>query len=401
MSFAEHVRSTVGGLRGEGRGWVLVVVSLGWFSTLSVLYTLPSLVPFIKVGFDLNNASVGFAITVMWVFYAVFQFPAGYLTDRFGERWTITTSLLVGAASLVALATTPVFALLVVACALFGAGAGLFATPRVTSLQAAYPDNDGTALGVVLALGSVAGVVAPIAAGRFAARADWRLTFLFGLPLFLVAALGARRVIPPHTRQATAAEDGDSSLLSHLVTMFRKPAVFWTALAATCTFFVFQGLIAFLTVYLVSSKGFDAGTAATYYGYFFAAAAVAQPIAGNVADYVGHKRVLVVISVLYAVVLAAMPAASGELAVGSLVVLLGVQRGTTPVVNVYLVAVLPEAVRGTGYGLLRTVFMGVASVGPLVAGVLADYSSFDDVFLFLAVVAGVGAACYALLPRAV
>jgi len=80
-------------------------------------------------------------------------------------------SLLIGAISLVALAITPVFALLVISCALFGNGAGLLATPRVTSLQA-YPVNDGTVLGVVLAVGSVAEIIAPLAAGRFAAKVD-------------------------------------------------------------------------------------------------------------------------------------------------------------------------------------------------------------------------------------
>jgi MFS family permease len=398
VNFSEHVKSTIRGLSGDGRGWVLVVVSLGWFATLSVLYTLPSLVPFIKDAFALDNATVGLAITIMWVFYGVFQFPAGYLTDRIGERRTMVTSLLIGAISLVALAITPVFALLVISCALFGTGAGLFATPRVTSLQAAYPENDGTALGVVLAVGSVAGIVAPLAAVRFAANVDWRLAFLFGVPLFLFAAFGVWRVVPRQTRQTAATDREPGALLSSLATMFRKPAVFWAALAATCTFFVFQGLLAFLTTYLISVKGLAPGTTATYYSYFFAAAAVAQPIAGNVADFVGYKRVLVALSVVYAVVLAAMPLATGGIVVGLLVVLMGFQRGTTPVMNAYLVAVLPDEVRGTGYGLLRTMFMGVAYVGPFVAGTLADYSSFDDMFLFLAAVAGVGTVCYALLP---
>lgn len=399
MGFPEHIRSTVGGLRGAGRGWVLVVVSLGWFSTLGVFYTIPSLVPFIKSGFELDNTTVGLAITVMWVFYGAFQFPAGYFTDRIGERRTMTMSLVIGTASLAALATTPVFALLVVACALFGIGAGLYATPRVTVLQTAYPENDGTALGVVLALGSVAGVVAPIMAGRVAASYNWRLVFVSGVPLFLVATFGAWRVIPSDTVQGRVAETDTGLLRSSLVTMFQKPAVFWAALAATCTFFVFQGLLAFLTTYLISEKGLNATTAATYYGYFFAAAAIAQPISGNVADFIGYRRVLVALSVLYAFALAAMPFATSALVVGMLVVLLGFQRGTTPVINAYLVDVLPEEVRGTGYGLLRTVFMGAASIGPLTAGVLADNSSFDVVFVFLAVIAGVGALCYALLPR--
>ncbi|MFB6135755.1 MAG: nitrate/nitrite transporter [Halobacteriaceae archaeon] len=392
------MRATVGTLRGDGRGWVLLVVSLGWFSTLGFFFTIPAMVPFVKETFEVSNATVGLAITALWVFYGAFQLPAGYLTDRTGERLTMAASLVVGTVSLVALASAPQFFLLVAACALFGAGAGLFATPRVTSLQATYPENDGTALGIVLALGSVAGAAVPFAAGRFAANADWRLAFLFGVPVFLAVAVGTWRFVPSHTRETTAAEGEAGSLLVSLATMFRKPAVRRSAAAATCTFFVFEGLLAFLTTYLVTSKGLDAATAATYYGLFFVAAAVAQPVGGNVADFVGHRRVLVGVTALYAVTLAAMPLASGRLVIGAVVLLLGVQRGSTPVMNAYVAAVLPEEVKGTGYGLLRTTFMGVAALGPVVAGALADAASFGVVFYLLAAVAAVGTLLYAILP---
>ncbi|MFB6299010.1 MAG: MFS transporter, partial [Halobacteriales archaeon] len=55
-------------------------------------------------------------------------------------------------------------------------------------------------------------------------------------------------------------------------------------------------------------------------------------------------------------------------------------------------------IRGSGYGLLRTIFTGVASSAAVVVGFLADADRFDTAFLLLAGLAVLATGCFFLLP---
>jgi MFS family permease len=378
---------------------VLLVVASGWALTAGGLVTLPALLPYITDAFDLSNTAAGVAVTAMWGAYALLQFPAGLLTDHLGERATLAASVATMAAGVAALAVVPSYVVFVLAGALLGLGAGLYATPRVTVLSETFPENDGTALGVTLAAGSVGSAALPLTAGWLAAFGDFRLAFAVFVPLYLLAAVAAWLTVPTAVRSTESATDVSvGHVVRRLVDALTTRAVLLAAGAMTCTFFIYQGLTAFFTTYLVSVKGLGPGAASTMYSAFFVAAALSQPLAGNAADNVGHGRVLVAITGAYAVVLALMPGVSGLVALVPVVLALGAQRGSSPVMNAYIAAVLPEDVKGSGYGLLRTVFTGLASLAPVTVGVLADTGRFDVAFYLLAGLAAVATALYYLLP---
>jgi hypothetical protein len=113
-------------LRGGGRGWALVAIALGWLLILGTRITVPVLLPGIKASFEINNATAGFVVTVIWGVYGLSQFPAGLLTDRIGDRRMLIVSLAVMTLSVVALGFSPVFVVFILAAALVGVGNGLF-----------------------------------------------------------------------------------------------------------------------------------------------------------------------------------------------------------------------------------------------------------------------------------
>jgi MFS family permease len=117
-----------------------------------------------------------------------------------------------------------------------------------------------------------------------------------------------------------------------------------------------------------------------------------------VADRTDERVVLVAITDAYALLLVALVSTGERLLLAAVVVLLGTQRGSTPVATAYLTAGLPEEIRASGYGLLRTVFTSVSSLGALVVGLFADAALFDAAFLLLAAMAALATCCYALLP---
>lgn len=393
------VAGTVAELRGEGRGWTIVAVALGWFLVVGTMLTLPALLPRIIAEFGVSNARAGLAVTLLWLVYGALQFPAGLLTDRLGERRMLLGSMGAGAVVLSALVVAPTFPLFAAACALLGVVGGLFATPRVTLLTRLYPDRSGTAIGAVMSLGNVGASALPIAAGLLAAAVGWRLGFGLAVPLFLGVLVVVWFAVPGGSAGTEAAPDRTlRETVRPLLAELRSREVMLVTAGVTLTFFTFQGLTAFLTTYLTSMKGLADGTAALLFGLLFAVAAVSQPVAGRVADEVGERVVLVGITGLYAVLLVVLVVTAEFLVLAPMVVLLGTQRGATPVATAYLTTALSEELRGSGYGLLRTVFTGVSSSAAVVVGLFADAGLFDWGFLLLAGLAVGATGCYLLLP---
>jgi len=400
-----RARETLTALHGDGRGWTVVAVALGWAMIVGTMLSVPAALPYIRAEFTLSNTGAGVAVTAMWLVYGACQFPAGLLTDRIGERRMLLGSMTLGGAVAAAFAVSPTFPLFVLSAGLFGIVGGLFATPRVTLLLRAFPDNSGTAIGVVMAAGNVGSSLLPAGIGLLATAIGWRFGFGLEIPLFLVAFValwialdGTPRSEGPAAEESTGAEPSVRELLPRVLGAVRDREIVLVTAAITLTFFTFQGLTAFLTTYLVDVKALGEGTAAILFGGLFAVAAITQPLAGRVADRTNERVVLVSITAVYALLLIGLVLTGERLLLGAVVVLLGTQRGSTPVATAYIAAGLPAEIRGSGYGLLRTVFTSVSSLGAIVVGAFADAALFDAAFLLLAGLAVVATGCYVLLP---
>lgn len=393
-----HLRRTVTELHGDGRGWSVVAVAVGWFLVVGTMLTVPAVLPNIKAEFTLSNTGAGIAVTVMWLVYGGCQFPAGLLTDKVGERGMLLAAMALGALTAASFALSPTFLAFVVSGAVFGIVGGLFATPRVTLLSREFPDNSGTAIGLVMSMGNVGAALLPAAVGIIAAAIGWRYGFGMAIPIFAVAFLALWVAIPGGASGAAEDRQTVRELLPRVLVQLKTREILLVTAGVTLTFFTFQGMTAFLTTYLTSVKGIGGSTAALLYGGLFAVAAVMQPIAGRVADETNERVVLISITGVYVLLLVALVLSGRFVFLAAAVVLLGTQRGATPVATAYLTAALPEDIRGGGYGLLRTVFTGVSSMGAVVVGLFADADLFDAAFLLLAVLAALATGCYVLLP---
>ena len=77
---------------------------------------------------------------------------------------------------------------------------------------------------------------------------------------------------------------------------------------------------------------------------------------------------------------------------------IGVRMSSGPLTNAYIVDVLPDAVEGTGGGLLRTGFFAVGSLGSTFIGALADQGLFDLSFYLMAVLTLLAGVVFFVLP---
>jgi predicted MFS family arabinose efflux permease len=398
--FRPRLRDALTSLRGDGRGWVLLTVAVGWLFTLGLRFLLPTLLPQVKGTFGLDNATAGFAVTVIWSCYALMQFPAGLLADRLGERTVLATSLAVSAASLALLAAAPLFAIFLLAAAAFGVGSGLYGPARGTSLSKAFPGNDGAAFGVTLAAGSVGSAVIPLVAGTAVGALGWRLLVGTTVPAFVAVAALAWVTLPDPIDAAVRTDGGTRTpsvgeVIRGLPRVLRDRNVLLASVAVMFYLFAFQGLTAFLPTYLVTSEGIGQGLAGLIFAVLFVGGAVSQLGVGSAADRYGARPVLVGVSALAVVTLLAVPLVDGRLVWVALVFLIGTRMALAPVTNAYIVARLPADVQGATWGFLRTCLFLVGSTGSLFVGAMADAGRFDAAFFALGGVTAVTVACYA------
>lgn len=420
-SFA-RVTDTVAALRGGGRGWTLVAVAGGWFFALGLRFVIPALLPAIRADFPVSETVAGAAITLLWVTYAVMQFPAGVLIDRIGERTLLATGAVAGGLTMLVYAVSPTFAVFLVATGAYGLASGLYGPPRGTALSRIYAGNDGAAFGIVLATGSIGAALLPPLSTYATGLVGWRGALALTAPGFLLAGVALRRFVPkrdssdepetaPPEPDGTGTDGaGEADAEPSTGTRLRAYAgavrdavasrtVGLALLGTMLMLFAFQGLTAFLTTYLVTAKGLSETTAGTLFGLLFLSAAVFQSAGGALADRYGHGRVLAVVAFAGVPPLVALPYADTLAGLVAVVLLLGMRLSVGPISNAYIVSLLPTDVRGTAWGAIRTTLFVVGSLGSTAVGAMADYDLYATAFFALAALTGVAGVIYLSLPE--
>jgi MFS family permease len=273
------------------------------------------------------------------------------------------------------------------ATALFGGGTALYGVSRFTILSEIYPDQLGTATGVTMAAGDAGNTVMPPAAGFIAAAAAWQYGFGFTVPLFLLAAVALWATLPGRTRTATPLSE--SLALDDVVPTLTHPVVLRGTVLLVLWGVIMQAFIGFYPTYLIDVKGLSVRVATVLFGFFFALGILAKPIAGRAYDAVGVRVPLLAITGTAGLALAALPFAGEVWPFVLLTVLASALLGFETIVISDLTSRLPDGTQGTNLGALRTVYIALGALSPVLFGAVADRGYFDEAFLGLAVLAGV------------
>ncbi len=380
------VRSTLDGLRGDGRGWMLLAVAFGWFLSISVRMIYPTLLPFLREAYGLTLTAAGLLLTVLWLAYAFGQLPGGILADRAGERLVLVVSSAVAAAmlTLVVLANSAI--VLFAATALFGLGTALYGVSRFTVLERIYPDQLGTATGVTMAAGDVGNALMPPAAGFVAGTVAWQFGFGFAVPLFLVAAVALGTTLPARSGERPSLRG--SIDLGGIRTTLARPVVRRGTALLVLWGVVIQAFIGFYPTYLIDEKGLASGTAALLFGFFFALGILMKPIAGRAYDGIGVRVPVIAIAATASVALVALPFVDGLAPLVLVTILAGTLLGFETIMIADLTGRLPDGTRGTNLGALRTIYIALGALSPVAFGAIADRGFFDEAFLGVAAIAG-------------
>jgi predicted MFS family arabinose efflux permease len=395
---ASTARETVRRLRGDGRGWIILAIAAGWLLILGGRFLVPAVLPQVKTAFDVGNTGGGVAVTVLWGTYALMQSPAGLLTDRFGERAFLAGSLGLCGAAVVLLGAAPTFLVFLVACALLGLASGLYGPARGMVLTRVFGGDNTAAIALTIGAGSVGSATLPFVAGSIVGEVSWRLVVAGLVAPYAFAAGFAWWAVPSRDAEPNEGADGADGSLGAVASALAIPGVARAAAAHAGMLFVYQGLTAFYVTYFVDVGGLDQGVVAVLFATLFLAGSAAQIGGGFVANAVGARWVLFVLAAVGAASAAVLPFVTAFWPLLAVTLVAGTRLGYVPVSNGYMIAVLPDAVRGRVWGLIRTGVFVVGSTGSTVVGVMADGGLFEEAFFLLAAVSGGAALLYLRLP---
>jgi predicted MFS family arabinose efflux permease len=366
------------------RDTVLTLCTLAFLVTMVGRLAISPVVPAITDEFGVSNAAIGVALSGMWLAYGLVQYPSGVLADRYGDRTVVLVSVGGTAVACLVVALAPVFPVFFLAAILLGALAGLHFSVATTLVSRLY-DDVGSAIGIHNAGGTVAGLATPVAVAWIANRYGWRpavaITAAIGIPTVVLFAWRVRPVDPRRIDESLR----DRFRLEPMVDLLSRPSILFTLWLALVGEFAWQGVASFLPTLLVERHGYSTALAGALFSLYFVAQGIGQVGVGILADRLGRDGVTAGCMLAGVVGIAALTLEDGlaVLAVGS--VLVGFAMSFGPAVLPRFFEEMTADERSAGFGLVRTVYMIVASLGSVVMGFLADRFDWGISFGFLAV----------------
>ncbi|WP_248897360.1 MFS transporter [Haloplanus halobius] len=370
------------------RHTVLGLCTLAFASTMLARLVISPVVPDVTDGFGVSTGAVGLALSGMWAAYAFTQFPSGILGDRFGERRIILAAVGITAFASLSLALSPSFLTFAALTVVLGAGAGLHYSVATTLLTKEFEDI-GRAIGVHVAGGPLAGLIAPVVATAVAVRYDWRAAIAVGaavaVPIFVAFAW---RVEPtPPDRPAESMRD--RMAVGPLIEVLTRPPIAFTTAVAVLGAFCWQATASFLPTFLVAFRGLPETYAGLLFSAYFVVNGLAQPTIGWVSDRIGRDGAATATMAL-GVAGYALLVAGPRIALLPAVVLVGAaMTWSAPLQSRYFDR-FSESEQGAAFGLVRTAYMVLGATGSVVTGVLADVAGWETAYGLLVGVMGLG-----------
>ena len=362
----------------------LCCISLTWFLILSGRYSISNVLPKIIQDLSFGWTEAGVALTSMWLFYALLQFPSGIFSDIKGRKISIILAMVVFSISYFLVGFSIHFFMFLFALILLGAGTGGYPSVGISMITDIFKEKRGKALGIRSSAGSLAYIV-PMFAAAIASYYDWRFFFflwggvcVFSIFLFYKGTQESTR-LPESVSIKERVVDG--------VRVFRKPGVQLMFVVNLLIAITWISYMSFFQPYLIVEKtGFNGFLAGIALGILGLAGFIFKPFIGSLSDRYEKKIIILILSVSTGLATLALVFTDSMGIIFLICPVLSFTTAIFPVISSYLMDQWEEKGRAGKLGFYRSMLILLASPSSSIIGYLADRYSFDVPFIGLSLI---------------
>jgi MFS family permease len=353
-----------------------------FFSIMGARLIISPLVPDLLEAYSTSKGALGVAFTGMWAAYGVLQFPGGMLGDKFGERRIIVLGTTLTFLGVILATIAPSFPIFGVAVVLIGAGGGVY-FPVAGALLTRLSDDISQALSFHVAGGNAAGLLLPPVAGYVSIRYGWRSAVMMGAIVVLVMVVFSSWGLRPTPAQRPDLQVSTEINPQRIISLLTQPSIAYTTILAVLMAFVFQAILSFFPTFLVEFRGFSTVDASTLFSAIFAVIVLVLPLMGRLSDITSPDVAIGVCSVAIILGLSATLVQGSVFTAIAGAGLIGVGTTWGGVIGARFMMNFSVSERGTGYGLVRSVYVVLGSAGNVIIGSVADMATWPVAFSIL------------------
>ncbi len=341
---------------------------------------LPALAPLIRADLGLTRREAGSFISAFYVGGVLTSFPAGWLADRLGVRWTLAAGQGLVAACVAAMALAPGYGALLTAVLLAGVAFGAVNPSSTKGVLVWFPARSrATVVGLKQAGFPLGGALGALLLPPLAAALGWRAALaLAGGLIALSAGAVAAGYREPDLPEAGSGDRAAEVVASPLTTVLTSRPI-WLVSAATFLFAAVQvAWISYVPLYLSEVVGLSPVAAGAVLSQAQAAGTAGRVGFGVLSDRLlgGRRRVVLLLAGAATVVLCTLTAHLRPGTPAAVVSLLAVAFGFSGigwngVHHTLLAEIAGRAAAATAVGLC----LAVSSVGVIVGAPLFGWAA--------------------------
>ena len=382
MSISVSARRVTAGRAAAGAA-LPIIMALGFSHFLNDMMQslVPALYPMLKGSYGLSFAQIGTIALTMQVTSSLLQPVIGLSTDRRPRPYSLALGMAVTLFGLLLLARAAGYLSLVLAAAMVGTGSAVFHPDALRVARMASGGRHGLAQSMFQVGGNIGSALGPLLAAfvvlpKGQGSIGWfALTALLAMTVLFSVGNWHRRERSQPLRHAPR-PGGDGAHLSRrsigwalgiLLLLISASALYTTSLNTYYTF------------YLISRFQLSLANAQIHLFVFLAAVAVGTLIGGPLGDRIGRK------SVIWGSILGVLPFTlllphANLFWTGVLTVVIGLTLASaSATIILYALDLVPDRI-GTIAGLFFGLSFGLAGVGAVLFGRLADIAGIDFVY---------------------
>jgi MFS family permease len=392
----------------ESRYEVLALFTGAMIGASLAIMSTGALMPFFKSALRLDQAQLGWLLSIQFIGSVAMTSVAGLLTDRFGDKTIVRWSGVLMGLSLIAASLVASFSWLLVCLLVYGIGYAAVTPAGSHAIIFFFKKADrGIAMGIRQCGVPIAGVLGALLLPAVALRYDYRAALVVAGVLTLVASTIASQFYR-EPRELEGQCVSLRTMLAEMVQIARKSRLILLTLTSMVLVAGQLALIGFLTLTLVHRAGYSLSLALALFTLSQVAAIFGRLSWGWLSDHLfaGSRALpLAVVCVLVAAIaiaFASITEATPPLWAAFLAAALGfTAEGWLGVGVIGFAEIGGEEHSGSALGVGLTWTLLAAFVTPALFGALAQVHGFDVAWRCLALLQALGVVPALLASRAV